>query len=160
MSSGTNLLTAPPGLGVWVFHWLINLKGALPKNSISEKQYPKVFAWVNRFDRAIKDAKVAAPRPATVRGEEATRRISAAAYAEPQATIDELDPTGLKKGQTVEVWPTDSGIRHRDRGDLLAINKEEIVVTKDNKSHNQAVRVHFPRINFRVQAVDRPVSKL
>lgn len=32
---------------IWTFDWLNGLKGALPKDLISEKQYPKVFSLIN-----------------------------------------------------------------------------------------------------------------
>ena len=43
-------------------------------------------------------------------------------FAEENIDVDESDPSGLKAGEWVEVWPTDSGIRHRDQGSLVGLS--------------------------------------
>jgi len=139
---------------------LNGLKNALPRDQISDKQYPKVFAWIARFNGAIKAAKAAAPKPTTLKGDEAAKRISGANYAEAEAKVDEQDPMNLAQGEDVEVWPIDTGFRHRDRGQLVGINEEEIVLQLHSKTQDQDLRLHFPRTNFRVSAVEAGGSKL
>ena len=137
------------------------MKGALPQHLISERQYPKVFDWIKRFNQAVKTARSEAPKPETVTGEKASKQILAADYAEPAAEVDSQDPLGLRAGQLVEIWPTDSGSRHRDRGRLVGLNQNEVVVTLDNGSSNERpIRLHFPRIAFAVRALDDPAAKL
>ena len=139
---------------VWVFDWLIGLKGALPRDLISEKHYPKVFAWVERFNTAMKAARSAGPKPTTLKGDAALYRITHADFAEDYTTVDEQDPLGLKKGQEVEIWPTDSGSGHRDRGTLVGLTEVEVVVVVRSEEEGKEIRLHCPRTNFRIRAVN------
>lgn len=137
---------------VWPFHWLTTLPGALPSNLISATQYPKVFAWIARFDAYTRAAAKKAGKPRTIKGPEAVAIIEKAGLAEESCGVDEMDPSGLRKGDEVEVWPTDSGVNHRDRGRLVGLNGREIVVeTRSGKV--EGVRVHAPRHGFRVRRV-------
>ena len=137
---------------IWVFDWLIGMRGALPKELFSEKQYPKVYAWVARFNQAIKAARSAAPKPMILKGPEATQRIENAHFAEVELSVAADDPLGLKAGDTVEVWPIDSGFGHKDTGALLGLTEDEVVLGV--KSQNgQDIRIHHPRQQFRIRAV-------
>ena len=119
----------------------------------SAKQYPKVFAWHERFSKAIKAAKAAVAKPTTLKGDAALKRIVEASFAEGESTVDEQDPLGLTKGSEVEVWPIDTGIRHRDRGRVAGLSREEVVLSVKSEAEDKEIRVHFPRTNFRIQAV-------
>ena len=129
------------------------MKGALPPEIISERQYPKVFAWIARFRKAVAVAKSSAPKPATLKGDEALRRIASSGYWDGDEQVDENDPLKLKKGQEVEVYPTDSGFSSRDRGRLVALNATEVVVETETKVGACSVRIHCPRIDFRIAPV-------
>jgi hypothetical protein len=74
--------------------------------------------------------------------------------------VDEQDPTNLQPGDEVEVWPIDTGFRHRDRGLLVGINEEEIVLQLRSGLIDQGVRLHCPRTNFRIRAVKAGEPKL
>ncbi|MCJ1248743.1 hypothetical protein MMC30_005962 [Trapelia coarctata] len=137
---------------VWAFHWLDGLKGALPPSIISAKQFPKVFAWIDRFSKAVSSAKATAQKPTTLKGPEAIHFITQASFAETQGNVDE-DPLGLHKGQDVEVWPLDSGFKHHDRGKLVALNAKEVVIATRTDAEAMEVRVHYPRRNFRIYAL-------
>lgn len=137
--------------GIWVFHWMRDLKGALPSDLISVKQYPKVFAWIERFDQAVKAAKAQLPKPAALKGDAATQRVLGLSFADQDIGVNQSDPLGLTKGQEVEVWPTDSGFRHHDRGSLVGLDDDEVVIAVDVS--DKVVRLHFPRTGFRVAAV-------
>ncbi|KAK2069640.1 hypothetical protein P8C59_004197 [Phyllachora maydis] len=54
------LATPAPSLAdieaVWPFHWLVGLPGALDSQVVSAERLPRVFAWIDRFDRAVKAA--------------------------------------------------------------------------------------------------------
>ena len=136
---------------VWPFHWLAGVQGALPPTIISAKQYPRVFAWIDRFQKAVSTAKSSAPKPTTLKGADAVAQITQSAFSDPEGQVDENDPLSLKKGQDVEVWPIDSGFRHHDQGKLVALTTKEVVVTGRTKTSKE-IRVHFPRTNFRITA--------
>lgn len=141
--------------GVWLFLWVRGMKGALPGNLISEKQFPKTWAWMDRFEAAVKEAGQKMGRPKTVKGEEAVRIVMEGGFVEEVGEVEALDPSGLKKGEEVEVWPTDTGFNHKDRGSLVKLDREEIVVEKSMGDGSTKVRVHAPRHGFRVVRVDR-----
>ncbi|RDL37606.1 uncharacterized protein BP5553_05039 [Venustampulla echinocandica] len=145
-----------PGLAdieaVWVFYWLVDLPGALPANLISAQQFPKTFAWIKRFDAAVKAAAKKEGKPKTIKGPEALDIVSRSEFAEAEALVDSSDPTGLKKGQEIRVWPTDSGFSHKDSGKLVGLDGKEIVIEKKNKS-GKTVRVHAPRHGFRSDSI-------
>lgn len=157
------LKTSGPSLAdieaVWPFHWLTTLKGALPVDYISAKHFPKVFAWIHRFDTAVKQAATNLGKPKSLKGAEALEQISKSEFAEPEGEVDSDDPTGLKKGQEIEVWPIDSGFSHKDKGKLVALSGAEIVI--ESKTENgQSVRVHTPRHGFRLRGVRNGGSNL
>jgi hypothetical protein len=122
----------------------------LPADQVSPKQFPKVFAWIDRFDASTKAA--AKTRPKSLKGPEAMKQISSSDFAEAEGKVDGNDPTGLKKGQEVEVWPIDSGFSHKDKGKLVALSTDEIVI-ESKMQDGQTVRVHTPRHGFRLRAV-------
>ena len=139
---------------VWPFHWLTTLKGALPPHLISATLFPRVFAWISRFDTAVKAAAQQAGKARTVSGEQAMKQISGDVFAEDEAslTVDRDDPTGLERGLVVEVWPVDSGFSRKDRGVLVGLNGSEIVVEGKTGS-GETVRIHKPRHGFRLRGV-------
>lgn len=137
---------------VWPFHWLKGLRGALPADLISGQQYPKVFAWIERFHKAVSAAATKAGKPKTIKGPEAVKTISACGFVEREGEVDPNDPTGLKKGEGVEVWPIDSGFSRKDRGRLVALDGREIVI-ESKTADGQQVRIHAPRHGFRVRSV-------
>ena len=83
-----------------------------------------------------------------------------ASFSEPDGTVDDNDPLGLKKGQDVESWPVDSGFKNRDRGRLITLTKQEVVLAVQSKLGGKEVRIHHPRWNFRTRAVEGEGAKL
>jgi glutathione S-transferase len=161
------LKTAEPSLAdieaVWPFHWLNSMPGALPKDMFSPSKYPKVYAWVERFQTAVSAAKKRGQKPRVVSGEEAARLVAGAPFNEDVGRdgVDGGDPTsqGLKAGDRVRVWPTDTGRSHKDVGTLLRLDSAEVVIevaTADGTS----VRIHAPRHGFAIQKVDSVQEKL
>ena len=128
------------------------MKGALPEDVISKKQYPKAFAWIARFNQTMKAARAKAPKPTTLKGKEAAQRIESAAFAENQLSVDSNDPLKLQAGTKVAVWPTDSGFKHKDTGTLLGLDANEIVIGVKTQS-GQDIRIHCPRQQFRIETV-------
>ncbi|KAH8602164.1 glutathione s-transferase-related protein-like protein [Bisporella sp. PMI_857] len=135
---------------VWPLHWLTTLRGALPQGYICPQTFPKVFAWIKRFDQTVKAAAQKAGKAQSIKGDEALKKISASQFNESEVEVDSQDPTGLKKGEEVEVWPIDSGFNHKDRGVLSGLTEKEIVIESKTKD-GQVVRIHTPRHGFRVR---------
>lgn len=148
------LKTEKPSLAdieaIWAFDWLNGLKQALPPELISSKQYPKVFAWIARFNQKIKAARAAAPKPTTLKGGDALERIITSNFADEDLSVDEQDPLALKKGDEIEVWPIDTGFRHKDRGRLIGLNDEEVVLSVKAPTSGKELHLHCPRTNFRI----------
>jgi len=138
---------------------LNGLKGALPRELISEARYPKVFAWIKRFNGVMQKAKADAPKPTALKGDAAAQRIFNASFAEKDLGIDQADPLGLQEGALVEIYPLDSGSRHHDEGVLVGLSEDEAVLSVG--SQGKEIRVHFPRTGFRIKTLTaRAESKL
>lgn len=157
------LKTPAPSLAdieaVWPLHWLSKIPGAFSKDQLSEKQFPKVFAWVERFDKAVGAAakKLGA---AGISGEEATKTIVSAPYFDEAGRVLETESVvqtlGLKQGDRVIVFPSDYGMTHKDSGMLVSIDEKEVVFeTKAKVAGSPTVRVHAPRLGFRVVREDQ-----
>ena len=145
-------LTSLTSTAIWVFDWLKGMKGALPTNIISDATYPRVFAWIARFNKEIQNARARAPKPTTLKGLEAAERLGSAGFADAEPAVDAGDPLGLQAGSTVEVWPIDSGFRHKDVGTLLGLDTDEVVIGVKSQCGDD-MRLHFPRQQFRIKAV-------
>lgn len=94
----------------------------------SKKQYPKLYAWLARFNKAISEAKLAARNPTNLKGPEAIQRIENGRFAGVEPSVATEDPLGFKAGDTIEVWPIDSGFGHKDTGVLLGLSEGEVVL--------------------------------
>ncbi|KAL8901721.1 MAG: hypothetical protein Q9192_000408 [Flavoplaca navasiana] len=138
---------------IWPFHWLSTMEGALPPSLFGKDHFPNVYAWIDRFNTAVKVARSSAPKVTTLKGSEAIQHVTQAGLAEPDGEVDGQDPLGLKKGQDVESWPIDSGFNHRDRGQLVALTRQEVVLKTQAKIGHKDVHIHHPRTNFRIRAV-------
>jgi len=137
---------------VWPYHWLSGLKGALPPDQISATQFPKVFAWIDRFQQSASTAAKKHGKPKTVKGAEAAIQISASEYAESLPSSETAATAAAKNGQQVQMWPIDSGFSNKDSGVLLAANEAEFVIETTTKE-GKTVRVHAPRHGFRMKAI-------
>lgn len=126
------------------------MEGALDRNVISAKQYPKVFAWMRRFRQAVSEAWGRAPKVPKVSGEEVLNGLQDATFVEAEGGVDENDPLKLQMGQEVVVWPTDVGTSRRDSGRLVELNAQEVVLQRKTADGRFDVRLHFPRTNFRI----------
>ena len=157
---GPCILMSASNIAVWPFHWLRELKGALPPSLVSKEKFPKVYAWIDRFSKAVSTAKSAAPKPTTLKGAEAVKYVTQAEFSEPEGDVDASDPLRLKKGEEVESWPIDSGFRHHDRGTLVSLTSKEVVLASQSNIGGKEVRIHHPRWNFRTRAASEGVAKL
>jgi len=135
---------------IWPFHWLVNMNGALPASLISENQFPKVFAWINRFRDELKKRKTSGFKAPSVTGSDVVQYMRSARFIDSAGEIDANDPTGFKAGEEVDIWPIDTGFTHRDRGRLVTLTPSEMVVAKKTKVGNREIHVHMPRWGFRI----------
>lgn len=132
------------------------MPGALPEDYISPQQFPKTFAWIKRFDQATRLAAKKVPKPKVLRGLEAIKIVAKSDYVEADSIVD-ADPTGLQKGQEVEVWPIDTGMNNKDKGTLVGLSSQEIVIESQTKDRVK-VKIHTPRHGFRIRAVRKVIN--
>jgi len=78
--------------------------------------------------------------------------MKTARFAEAAGEIDVSDPLGLRAGDWVDLFPTDTGSERKDRGMLLSLTPNEVVISKTTKSGAE-IRLHAQRWGFRIQKV-------
>ncbi|EFE37189.1 hypothetical protein TRV_08157 [Trichophyton verrucosum HKI 0517] len=137
-----------PYLAIWALDWVLDM-GSLEDSIISEASHPKVFAWITRFRQALSHAK-GKMEEMLVSGSEVLDGLQHESFAQIDAEFDDSDPLGLEKGEEVLVWPTDSGSTHQDAGALIGLNSKEIVLQRKTADSRFDIRIHFPRLNFKV----------
>lgn len=161
----TTTTTKGPSLAdieaVWLLHWLQGIPGTFPADQLSKTQFPKVFAWIERFDRAVSAAAKQLGKVPRLSGEEAAKTIVGSSYFdEEDGQVQEDEPIvqvlGLKPGDRVVVYPTDTGSTHKDSGNLVSLDDKEVVFeTKADLPGSPSVRVHAPRHGFRIAREDQ-----
>lgn len=133
---------------VWPFEWLVvdpMLQGALPAE-ISEQKFPKTFAYIRRFMAEVEKRKKEGEKPTTLDGAAMKERVVNGGAQPESIGIMEDDPMKLKEGDEIEVYASDYGFTHRDRGDLVGLTSTEVVIR-----NSQGLHLHFPRWNFRIE---------
>ncbi|KAL2807755.1 hypothetical protein BJX63DRAFT_411238 [Aspergillus granulosus] len=140
---------------VWSLSWLFSTPGAVPEEHISAQLFPNVFAWVDRFQKAVIAAEKSLRTINTLSGAQVTDLLSKAASDHTADVVEEKDPlvqaSRLYKGQVVQLWPTDNGSRHKTIGKLVGLTSKEITI--ETTEGEVSVRVHAPREGFHVNAV-------
>ncbi|EZF22683.1 hypothetical protein H112_04528 [Trichophyton rubrum D6] len=135
-------------LAIWPLDWVLDM-GSLEDSIVTEASHPKVFAWIARFRQALSHAK-GRLEEMLVSGSEVLDGLQHESFAQSDAEFDDSDPLGLEKGEEVLVWPTDSGSTHQDAGTLIGLNSKEIVLQRKTADNRFDIRIHFPRLNFKV----------
>jgi len=136
--------------GVWLFSWLFGMKGAVDEIATKD-EFPKVFAWVARFEKAVKEAKATVPKVVNIKGPEIEKAWGTAGWAEEGSMqVNEQDPIKLHADEEVEVFPADTGMNHKDKGKLIRLTSEEVVIEKRTAA-GRDIRIHAPRRGFRVR---------
>ncbi|KMQ43651.1 Glutathione S-transferase, N-terminal [Trichophyton rubrum] len=133
---------------IWPLDWVLDM-GSLEDSIVTEASHPKVFAWIARFRQALSHAK-GRLEEMLVSGSEVLDGLQHESFAQSDAEFDDSDPLGLEKGEEVLVWPTDSGSTHQDAGTLIGLNSKEIVLQRKTADNRFDIRIHFPRLNFKV----------
>ncbi|KAF1934406.1 uncharacterized protein M421DRAFT_415436 [Didymella exigua CBS 183.55] len=133
---------------VWPFEWLIidrSMKGSLPDERFGAKNYPKTHAWIQRLMNRVKAAKDKTRKPSALDGKTMGAQVLNTTSPTVPLTFDDHDPLGFKAGDTVEVYPSDYGQAHKDRGTIIGLTVSEVVIRNSKGLH-----LHFPRWNFRI----------
>lgn len=125
----------------------------LPEDIISNKQFPRVFAWLDRYRAAVEAAKSSAPEPTKIDGQAAAESILRSEFGLSNTSIDGNDPAGLKEGVQVEIYPADWVTEHRDRGRLVGLSVDEVTIAVHSK-RNVEIRVHAPRTGFKIREIE------
>jgi glutathione S-transferase len=135
---------------VWPFTWLVsdrNMHGSLPPDLFSSNTFPKTYAYIARFKAEVAKAKKANPfQPTHFSGQQMKHRILNASAAPEKMAIIPDDPLQLAEGEEIEVYASDYGSTHRDRGALVGLTSTEVVIRNALGLH-----LHFPRWNFRIE---------
>lgn len=131
----------------------------MPSSTFPKDDFPKTFAWFERYKAAIEKATSSAPKPQEMNDEEATKSIESSAFAEKDLGVDSKDPHALKAGEQVSMWPIDTGFEYRETGKLVTLNSQEsAVMSKTNNGVD--VRIHHPRWQFRIEGNSRSEDDL
>ncbi|KAH8726882.1 hypothetical protein GQ44DRAFT_704946 [Phaeosphaeriaceae sp. PMI808] len=142
---------------VWPFEWMILDRGmqeSLPEEYVSEKIYPKVYAWVRRFMSRVGERKKAHSKPTTLDGETMASRTKGGASMEDNLDFIDNDPIDVKRGDEVEVFPSDYGQSEKSIGTLVGLSIREVVI-----KNRLGLQLHFPRWNFSIKKVPSSVSR-
>ena len=137
------MLGDAPGLPDALAYYLVwFLRGRWPGGPEFLAEFPSLEAWEARL-RAIGHGEV--------REMSAEDALEIARAAEPQTPMaaDPLDPQGLTPGMTVTIAPDLDGGEEAVTGQIHAVNRETIAITRDTPEIGQ-VCVHFPRAGYRV----------
>jgi len=150
----------------WVPDWALNMASDMRddagdladiKRVLSKEEFPRTHAWIERWREVTKDAESS---HLMAEGKEAedtvVHRILDVGFVEKEhLDFDEDDVLGLKRGQIVSISPVDFGFTHEDRGVVVGLTKDEVVIEvevpggKDGK-----LRLHYPRINFKIKPAE------
>ncbi|KAF1915838.1 hypothetical protein BDU57DRAFT_515600 [Ampelomyces quisqualis] len=124
----------------------------LPQDVISDKIFPRVYAWFERYRAAVDEAKSKAAQPAVLNGQDAAKRIRMSELELSQTVFDGADPAGLKEGTDVEIYPADWVTEHRDRGRLVALSADEVTIAVESREAVE-IRIHAPRTGFKIREI-------
>ncbi|KAI5203826.1 hypothetical protein AUEXF2481DRAFT_26061 [Aureobasidium subglaciale EXF-2481] len=144
---GTDKVSLADIHAVWPFNWIGDM---LPKQAFPKDQHPKTWAWLSRFKKTVKEVEASSKKTVSLDGQAAIQHIMSASYHDQQTGVDSNDPVKLNEGDLVQLWPTDSGFRHKDQGHLVKLTNDEVVLAIQTKTGGKEIRVHAPRWGFRV----------
>jgi glutathione S-transferase len=146
----------------WNLDWATGLASLKQEgegeNIFTPKHYPNVFAWLERYKAFVGKIHEQDGRSPTISVDDAEKQVLSSDFGEPEGEVDPLDPLQFKKGQLVEMFPTDSGMNHHDSGELVAIGVNEVCVKSEVPGGKSYLRIHYPRTNFKIVAL--PPQKL
>jgi glutathione S-transferase len=153
---GTDEITLADIDAVWAFAWLLEdpfMKGSLPEEFVNDKRLPKALSYIRRFMDEVKRKKLQAPKPTTLKGDAMRDRVLRAALEHQPTEFISDDPLSLNVGDEVQVFASDYGSSHKDRGSIVGLTLAEVVIRNAKGLH-----IHFPRWNFRINKLKPPYS--
>ncbi|KAJ5986977.1 hypothetical protein N7451_011342 [Penicillium sp. IBT 35674x] len=136
------------------FDWV--MAGVLPNEFLSTDSYPNTLKWLERYAHTVAQAKAAGAAPTLLTGSDMVKVILESEFSESAGPVKK-DPTGLQEGQTVALYRIDdvsSASYHRDVGRLVTLTEHEVALEIKAKAADVELRVHAPRWQFAVEAVD------
>ena len=138
----------------WIFVWLaFDIPGSMEEHLFNKEKYPRSFKWFENFRGGRKEAMEKMEKEGKVTnldGQEAIKKMLSGGFGEKEGSVDEKDPSGLKKGDLVEGWPTDTGFEYHDVGTLVGLTTQEAVLSSKAQDGSE-IRVHHPRWQFAVE---------
>ncbi|KAI5357769.1 putative glutathione S-transferase, Thioredoxin-like superfamily [Septoria linicola] len=161
-----------PGLAeihaAWVFDWgVVMAEGdgrytakKDVRRDLGEERFPSVWGWVRRFREVCEEAERRNEGVGEMKeGGEAEdavveKILSSQSHEGENLAFDEDDGLGLKYGQMVSIAPTDFGFTHKDEGTLVGLTKDEAVIEILAPNDGGRLRLHYPRINFKILPVE------
>jgi glutathione S-transferase len=155
---GTKTPTVADVDAVWPFEWMIvdpHMKDSLPEQYVNDKVYPKVYAWVRRFMDVVEDRKKACAKPTKLNGEIMASRVMSATSPTDDIGFINDDPLIFKRGDEVQIYPSDYGQMGVSIGSLVGLSTNEVVIEND-----KGLRLHFPRWNFSIKKISRNIEKV
>lgn len=141
----------------WVFDWMLRgpeemgMRWAYPE-VLHEKKYLRVFGWIERLNRVVAEKRKEQGELKVLKDDEAVSMVEQARWFEgEELEMLEWDPTGLKRGNEVDLYATDvlNGWQNRDTGELVGLRADRVSV-RTNTKNGVDVRIHYPRINIRI----------
>jgi hypothetical protein len=124
----------------------------LPEDVVSERIFPRTFAWLTRYRAAVEKAKSTASEPRTVDGEAAAKSILTSGFGHTPVSVDGDDPASLSEGSQVQVYPADWVTEHKDQGRLVGLAPDEVTVAVKSKGDVE-IRIHAPRTGFKIRNI-------
>lgn len=136
----------------WIFDWLF-LLNSYDEKFFNKSIYPRTFAWRDRYNAAIEQAKKDAPTPTELSGDDAVTKVLGSNFQDADRELKvQADPTGFQQGEEVEMYPIDTGYNSKDKGRLVGLDAHEAVLqARSQRDPGVEVRIHHPRWNFAIK---------
>ena len=144
---------------MWIFDWMMRPKERMGMRHaypwlLNDKNYPKTIAWVDRMEEAFQTARRSNGAPKQLSDDDVVQMIESSTYWESnQLEIDQHDPSGLRRDDTVDLIALDSapatGVSRRDVGKLAELTVRNATIESNTKNGTD-VRIHYQRANARV----------
>ena len=152
-----------PGLAdvhvLWIFDWMfrpkerMGMRDAYPE-MLNRERYPRTMAWAARMEEVVAKAREEVGSQREIGEEEVVKAIEGAEFwRDGDLVVDGNDPSGLKRGDEVDLIALDSapktGSSRRDVGTLEGLTVRSATIGTSTE-HGVDVRIHYQRQNVRV----------
>lgn len=140
---------------VWIFLWLERMKGGFPDAHFGKAKFPRVRAWMERFNKVLEEAKAKQGPVEDISGDEASKLIKSAALSDVasvpiQANDLTAKQVGVSLGDHVTIWTNDvPNAKERDSGKLLALTNSQVWL--EVSTAEGSFRLQTPRSTFSME---------